>query len=128
MATKKHQCEDCGKATDLRGWVFESIKSKPFSLTNFRKRYRWWCSEHFRIHMFNLWPFVCTKACQKERGRVLGIKLQPDDVYVWFDLSVVLVPAAKVESGKSVPMKPLKPKCPWCGRGMNLVKELFRAG
>jgi len=124
--SSKQKCEACGEPTDFRGWYFVCSSKKPFSLRNSKKEYHWWCGDHFRIRMFNLLPFVCTKACHTKQMKRIGVRLPDKDWYVWLDLSSVLVPATKFKPGESVPMKPLSPKCPWCGKGMKLVGSLMQ--
>jgi len=119
-------CEICFKPTSHRGWNYIHSRHRPFSLKTGYKRYHWWCNEHFLIHMFNLWPYLCTEKCQGRHGKQLGIQMRLEQKIIWINLSTVLVPASKVWMNKSIPMKSLDPKCPWCGKKMKLYEKYFR--
>jgi hypothetical protein len=128
LTKKAGKCKDCGEPTDFKGWYWVHSGKKKFSIGGGKKVYSWYCGNHFLTHMFNLWPFTCTRACQEKHGKVLGVRLKGDDNYVWLDLSNVLVPAipvAKMKAGVSYPLKPLAAKCPWCGKGMKVVARHF---
>ena len=130
---KKHPCAVCKKPTDLKGWVWETPAGKRFTLSSGKKKYIWWCEDHFLVCMFNLTPFSCTAKCREDLSKKLGIQLRADDVYVWLGGGTVLVPAiserlvAKAErANKAIPLKHTSPKCPHCGKGMKVVKEAAR--
>ena len=112
MSAKK-PCEDCGELTDLRGWVFvmRKRKAKPDEdlFDRLYKRYHWWCSNHYPIHMFNLYPYQCTDKCREAHSKKNGIVLNPNDSVVWIRLVNLL----------SDKRKPAGPKCPWCRKVMH---------
>jgi hypothetical protein len=63
----------------------------------------------------------------------LDARLDPDDLYVWLNMITVLVPGVPdravkkaVKANRSIPLKPIKPKCPHCGKGMKLVEGAAR--
>lgn len=127
MSKNEHPCAVCKKPTDFKGWVFESVKGK--SILEGKKKYIWWCKEHFIAHMFNLYPFVCTDECRENLAKKLGLVLRPENTYVWMDMISVMVEdedGEKIEFGGgsvSVPMKFTSPKCSRCGCGMTVVEE-----
>jgi hypothetical protein len=114
---KKKPCEDCGELTDLRGWVFVSPKRKRKPDENYLdflyKRYIWWCTKHYPIHMFNLYPYQCTDECREAHSEKIGIVLRPEDSVVWIRLVNLL----------SQNPRPAKPKCPWCRKAMKPTKN-----
>jgi len=113
MRNKKHLCEDCGKPTDLRGWRFVMPKRKKAGvslLDSLYKRYHWWCTEHYPIHMFNLYPYQCTDECREAHSEKVGIEFGPNDSVVWIRLVNLL---------SSHDRRPPRPKCLWCRKAMN---------
>jgi len=121
---KKHKCELCGEPTDLQGWYFavRTYKNKH-KASSLKKEYHWWCSEHFCINMFNLWPYSCIKKCRERHTKLIGIKLSKKEYIVWLSLESTLIPVSKKKN--PTPMKSLAPKCPWCSKGMRLVKSFL---
>ncbi|NRA35077.1 MAG: hypothetical protein HRU17_17245 [Polyangiaceae bacterium] len=121
---KTHTCEDCGRPTELLGWMFEVPEGEQWSLDAMVKVKRPWCSYHFIKHMFNLWPFTCTGQCQEAQRDRLGIELSTADSWVWLNLGVVLEPAVEEpeDSTASIPLKARAPSCPWCQSPMDLVE------
>lgn len=133
MRRGEHPCEVCKKPTDFCGWYF--VSHRPTKRDKVRRKLRfkkvnvWWCKEHYLVRMFNLWPFTCTKKCQTDRAKKLGLHFRPEDHFVWMNMITVIVPAIpKSKMKPMVPhaMKPISPKCPHCGKGMKLAKEASR--
>ena len=123
QAAQKHKCADCGVPTDLRGWMFKL----PRKGETLRKIYYWWCNDHFRIWMFNLYPYACTSACRRKHWRYLGIKptKRDGDGIVWLNLLETMSPRkGACRTGACEPVR--EPKCPWCGKSMKLVTRLLK--
>jgi hypothetical protein len=121
---KNQKCAICESDAYLKGWFYEH---KGTSFGRGKKIYKIWCREHYLIHMFNLWPFTCTKTCRERHSKRIGVEISKKDQIVWIGLESALVPAVKNPNySKSIPMKSLAPKCPWCGKSMILLSEFLK--
>ena len=69
------------------------------------------CLAHYLECEFGLLPWVCTKACQKRRGRSSDARLLANDHIVWIVMEQTLAREGLRTS----------PKCPWCGKRMHTL-------
>lgn len=121
----EHPCEDCGDATDLRGWYFVTPSTKAWTFNSSHKEYHWWCREHFIWHMFNLVSFECSKRCQKAVAKSRGCPLVGRDLWVWVDLLVATQegPREPHPTLEIFRMVSAKVCCPHCGKPMKQVAK-----
>lgn len=97
-------------------WVFTTVtkgkKRQPVTKTTKKMLHVPACKAHYLESTFGLWPYHCTKACQKQmqklsnKGREVLMTVRQDHLVIWVQLEALL--ATK-----------FKPLCPWCGKRMS---------
>lgn len=71
----------------------------------FKREKHFFCLTHYMENRHGLWPYRCTRACQRTRRGASQILLSPAQLIVWVGVEVIL--------GKGN-----HPNCPWCGKPM----------
>ena len=103
-------CDDPG--THTGGVLVYNMRGVPEGkLPRPKREKRKFCLTHYMENQYGLWPYRCTRACQRARAAASEIRLRPDHLVVWVGLEVIL--------GKGN-----HPSCPWCGKPMKSAHSL----
>lgn len=88
----------CGKPAVAKGTLYRSLRSaKP--------EHPWMCLGHYLECQFGLWPYTCTKACEKVRRKASDCaQLGETDFLTWIPLDMM------------ASTRTMRPTCPWCTR------------
>ena len=110
------KCWLCAEPSTHTGEVFRMLprisKGKPKApFFRFKREKRRYCLTHYMESQYGLWPYRCTRACQRVRRAASEIRLRPDQLVVWVGMTVVL-------GGGN------HPNCPWCGKPMKSAHPL----
>lgn len=106
MKTRDKACRRCGEPAVARGTVYRlSFASKGKGRPKQTSEHRWMCMRHYLECQFGLWPYTCTKVCERARRKLSDCaQLSEADLLTWIPLDVV------------VSTKSMRPLCPWCTR------------
>lgn len=114
MAKKTEKCQrsPCQHEAKYIGTMFQYTFTKGGGRPKKKMIHEPMCKKHYLENTFGLWPYRCTKACQKQAQALsnktkMPVVVKHDDLVVWVQLEAVIALR-------------LKPKCPWCGKTMRL--------
>lgn len=101
--TEKCRCGDPGvkKGTVYRLQWSPKGKRPPKK----KVEQRWMCMRHYLEGEFGLWPYTCTRACEKVRRKASDCaQLNETDFLTWIPLDMM------------ASTRTMRPSCPWCHR------------
>jgi len=103
---KTKQCHRCQKPAIQKGNIYRFAKTAKGELTGkLRAAPRWMCMGHYLESQFGLWPYTCTKACEKVRRKASDCaQLSETEFLTWISLDIM------------ASTRTMRPKCPWCDR------------
>ena len=103
---KTKPCRRCGDPAVAKGVVYRLLWSKDLTRPpKKRSEQRWMCMRHYLECQFGLWPYTCTKQCEKVRRKASDCaQLSESEFLTWISLDII------------ASTRTLRPKCPWCDR------------
>jgi hypothetical protein len=109
--TKCSLCKEPGEHTGHVYRMIPRVSIKGKERFRFKKETRQFCKTHYMENQYGLWPYRCTRACQRARRAASEILLRPEQLVVWIGMEVIL--------GRGN-----HPNCPWCGKAMKSAHPL----
>jgi hemin uptake protein HemP len=108
--TRCNLCKEPGTHTG-EVYVYRMSKARKGKLPRPKREKRHYCLTHYMENQYGLWPYRCTRVCQRARRAASEILLRPEQMVVWIGMEVIL-------GGGN------HPNCPWCGKAMKSAHPL----